>query len=449
MGSTRNSFMSTYQTTRPVKCLYIDGASAKLGNDGTMDTQMLFLYGNVTGPLGRNGTAQFFWDEYARAQGLCQWLHQRNLDVPGQGIEAIVRMSAGFELIWCNFSSPSLRLISRFNVSVPLLEFNRTSLMTGRSNGPESRRSIGTQRDPKYDLPAPDWEIDWEHEPFIASQQWDWFTSMSRTYELEDMASERDPAIRLLDFDLVSLYSPDYRDLMATMGKHEREQFNLTTDGLWEGPTSQGSRHAALQGLMRRRHRHRAGNLSTHEITILHRDTEQMLSRLVSQEGPHIITISWSRLCDTIVNSFAKPLMHFQQLLLQLHSPSAAAAAAAPSLPSTKQGFASLREHAHAMLMPFFDYQQQPESLPSSLHRCKNIYLPWQTDHTYNQAAAATAPDDNLKTHFVGQAMEEVLENICSTLINLGASIEESWLQNFNDDDHHHTPDRGHLQHLN
>ena len=37
------------------------------------------------------------------------------------GVEGAARMNAGFELIWCNFSSPSARLISNLNVKVPLL----------------------------------------------------------------------------------------------------------------------------------------------------------------------------------------------------------------------------------------------------------------------------------------------------------------------------------------
>lgn len=417
MGSTRNSFMSTYQTTRPAKCLYIDGASGRLGNDGTLDTQMLLLYGNITGPPGQNGTGEFLWDEYARAQGLCGWLHERNFDDPGHGIEAIVRMSAGFELIWCNFSSPSLRLISRFNASVPLLGYNRTSLIPGKSEETESARG-----EPEVDLPAPEWSIDWEHEPFVASQQWDWFTSMSRTYDFEDMSSEREPTISLLDSDVVSLYSPDYAELQNRMANDEREQFNLTTDGLWAGAKSLELRNAALQTLMRRRHRHRAGNLSPHEITTLRQNMEKLVSRLLSQEDPHIKPVSWSQTSDLIVNTFAKPLMHFQKLLqhdqylLKPHN---------PSVLSTRKKLALLRERAHAMLMPFFSYQPQPQHQhdqhqhhESSLHRCKSTYLPHQTHNTTH--------------HFIAQAFEEILHNICSTLITIGISVEEVWLQNFN-----------------
>jgi hypothetical protein len=39
----------------------------------------------------------------------------------GWGVEGIVRMSAGFEMIWCSFSSPSIRLLSHLNVTALLL----------------------------------------------------------------------------------------------------------------------------------------------------------------------------------------------------------------------------------------------------------------------------------------------------------------------------------------
>ena len=169
MGSTRNSFLSTYQITQTAKCLYFDGMSGIVLRNGSMDTQMLFLYGNTTGPPGNHDdAAQVLWDEYGRAQRLCGWLSERGLDSPGQGIEGIVRMQAGWELIWCNFSSPSIRLVSRFNVSVPLLEYNRTSVTVENARAADRASSVATSGKPT-DLSAPDWDIDWDHEPFVAS----------------------------------------------------------------------------------------------------------------------------------------------------------------------------------------------------------------------------------------------------------------------------------------
>ena len=112
--------MLMYQTTRAAKCLYFDGESATLFGTGQLDTQMLHIWGNLTGPAKR-GDLFFLFDEYARAAGLCDWLKDRKLGGLGWGYEGIVRMNAGFEMIWCNFSSPTIRLISHLNVTAPLL----------------------------------------------------------------------------------------------------------------------------------------------------------------------------------------------------------------------------------------------------------------------------------------------------------------------------------------
>ena len=441
MGSTRNSFLSTYKTTQSVKCLYFDGASGQLSESGTMDTQMLFLYGNTTGPPGKNSSGEFLWDEYARAQRLCGWLQEREFDAPGQGIEGIVRMSAGFELIWCNFSSPSLRLVSRFNVSVPLLGYNRTSSLIQTTEKTNSGLFTTDQRDP-VDLPAPDWEIDWEHEPFVASQQWDWFTSASRSYRLEDLASDREPSIRLLDVDLVNLYSPGYQSLTTVLAKREQEQFNLTSDGLWQGVGNRKSRRNALIELMRRRSKHRPGVLSLEDIAKLRRDVETMASRTSGQDPRTSLdspAISWSHICNMIVNNFAKRLMRLQQHLehddfAKLGSPV-----------TMRKQFALLRERAHALLMPFFDYSADRRT-PSSMqqqsentNRCKGMYLPWSV-----QNPARKADPEGQSHHIVGQAIEEVMGNICSVLISVGGSIEKTWLRRFNQE--FETVGRGQLQ---
>ena len=42
MGSTRNSHMLTYQSLKPVSCIYFDGMSAALAGTGQLDSQMVF-----------------------------------------------------------------------------------------------------------------------------------------------------------------------------------------------------------------------------------------------------------------------------------------------------------------------------------------------------------------------------------------------------------------------
>ncbi|KZP03671.1 hypothetical protein FIBSPDRAFT_941396 [Athelia psychrophila] len=106
------TYLTTYRTTKPTRVLYFDGMSAAWGNLGWMDTQEALLRG-----ADANGTSQdkdkISWvDDYKRAKKLCKWASSRN-------IEGFVRMNAGFELLWCDFTSPALEIVSHLNITVP------------------------------------------------------------------------------------------------------------------------------------------------------------------------------------------------------------------------------------------------------------------------------------------------------------------------------------------
>lgn len=81
------TYLHTYRTTRPLtKLLYIDGMAAAKTNMGTQDSQDICLCNNTvdtSGPIG---------GDLQRAQLMCA--------LPG--VEGIVRMEAGFELILCD-----------------------------------------------------------------------------------------------------------------------------------------------------------------------------------------------------------------------------------------------------------------------------------------------------------------------------------------------------------
>jgi hypothetical protein len=89
---------------------------------GQLDSQMVFIFGNTSGPpLPPSRHQGPLKGEHGRVRGLCKWIRENNVGGPGWGVEGVVRMNARFELIWCNFSSPSARLISNLNVKAPLL----------------------------------------------------------------------------------------------------------------------------------------------------------------------------------------------------------------------------------------------------------------------------------------------------------------------------------------
>ncbi|KZO92929.1 hypothetical protein CALVIDRAFT_540604 [Calocera viscosa TUFC12733] len=88
----------TYAATRPLKLLYFDGASAYY-RSGTLDTQDVLIYGNVT--TGR-------WNPFGRIIDLCDWGKEF-------GIDGYLRMEFDFEIMYCNFTN-GLEVVSSVNV---------------------------------------------------------------------------------------------------------------------------------------------------------------------------------------------------------------------------------------------------------------------------------------------------------------------------------------------
>ncbi|KAL6855687.1 hypothetical protein J3F83DRAFT_753925 [Trichoderma novae-zelandiae] len=98
-------YLQTYQTTRDVQLLYLDGTSAGKTFVGTLDSQDEVLCQNDSTDWG------FLQDDADRAEALCDI-------VTDWGWDGIMRMEAGFEVIYCNFSS-GLHLESSLRTLVP------------------------------------------------------------------------------------------------------------------------------------------------------------------------------------------------------------------------------------------------------------------------------------------------------------------------------------------
>ncbi|VBB81061.1 Putative protein of unknown function [Podospora comata] len=94
-GEDEKGYLQIYKTTQPVRLLYLDGTSAANTEMGTLDLQDFVIRGD------RNAEA---WDEFGRAKSLCDI-------VTSWGLQGVIRMEAGFEIIKCNFSD-SMELVS-------------------------------------------------------------------------------------------------------------------------------------------------------------------------------------------------------------------------------------------------------------------------------------------------------------------------------------------------
>lgn len=97
-GKLRRGYFHFYRANRPLNLLYIDGQAAAKCPLGSLDSQDLIL-------LGRKNavTVPPTFGEWPRAEQLCalaeEWKHPNGVKIDG-----FIRMEAGFEIIYCDFS---------------------------------------------------------------------------------------------------------------------------------------------------------------------------------------------------------------------------------------------------------------------------------------------------------------------------------------------------------
>lgn len=459
MGSSRNSFLLTYQTTRPVKALYFDGESATLMGLGQMDTQMLQLFGNVTGPADA-GRGFGLGAEYLRAHGLCNWLEEAGLRGRGWGFEGVVRMNAGFEMIWCDFVSPSLRLVSRVNMTAPLLPKDdddddnnnhdddgkkndiRTGVMDGmeellveRSGVTEASQATSyyplppqptkTDRnaEPSHPAAPPNMRWDLGREPFLKLQGWGWFDSATWHYgSTRNGPGQGEVRAKVLSCGIMSYYSPQFVNQTGNRALDEQKSLNLTSDGIWSGPGDKGNRTQALKQLARRRRFHHLGDVTTKEALLMRQASERALKSLLGDND--CSGADWTLITSEIVSRMTNQLTMMDTSL-----------ASFPLNPKNEtdayKWLFNLRAQSHLPLVPYIEY---PEKIDRStwatdtafykeIHsRCRYRYTRLLVPEEFGRTLTPEEKD-------IRWAIEEVYGTICSVLITLHFDIELAWLE--------------------
>ncbi|KAF7949456.1 uncharacterized protein EAE97_002965 [Botrytis byssoidea] len=442
MGSTRNSHLLTFQTTRTAKCVYFDGKSATLMGTGRMDTQMLHIYSNVTVPDPNGHFGPGLVQEYDRARGLCSWAHERGLGGRGWGVEGFVRMNAGFEMIWCDFEGETLRLVEHLNVTAPLLpknvpeevykkeEADLTSYLPLPSITTRSPQSTHT-KNPTENHPAmpPNFRHDSEREPFLRSQGWGWFTSAASHYgssgEGPGLGENR---VKLLTCGILNYYSPKFESQAKARGIVERETLNLTSEGFWKADLGdENERMTALNALMRRRRSHTLDDISTDDAAIMKEDSERVLKNLLSQSS-NCTGIDWTTMTNGIVQTYASPLAQILQTLQNYSS--------IPPSNNTaeRKWMSSIRDQTHSLLLPFLEYPS-PKEDPSIWQLDSTLFQTTYSRCHYHHTRLLSpslgiylSPEENS----FKWAVEETQAGICNILIDIGFSVEDIWNTTFN-----------------
>ncbi|TID07669.1 Uncharacterized protein CH35J_001144 [Colletotrichum higginsianum] len=442
MGSTRQSFMLTYQTTRPVKALYFDGESAALMGLGQLDTQMLHLYGNVSGPDGGGGGSGRPWrglePEYDRAMGLCDWLLEMGLRGDGWGIEGVVRMNTGFEMIWCDFGGGSLRLVSRTNVTAPQTreEKGGEESVEGASEGRErgvidegiptsvyplppqptlTERPVSPSRPP---IP-PNWRgiMDpVEREPFLQSQGWEWFASATWHYGSNGAgAGKGETRARVLGCGITSWYS---KGQWGAVANEERTRLNLTADGHWVDDDKIGNRSVALGELGRRRRLHHLEGVTALQAAEMRWDTEVMLRDAVVGSGG-CSGMEWAGTMGEIVQRTAGRLMALEQ--------GARSFAGGGNVTEVRDWLYRLRGQSHAFLMPFLEYPH--EIGPGTWDVAGGLFSETYSRCRYRYTRLLVDVPLSGRERDLRDATEEVMGGICGVLLEVGFGIERAWFE--------------------
>jgi hypothetical protein len=438
MGGSRNSHMLTYQTTRRVKCLYFDGESATLFGSGQLDTQNLHIWGNVSGPPKPGNGFRGLWEEYARATGLCDWIHERNLGGPGWGYEGVVRMNAGFEMIWCNFSSPSARLISHLNITAPLLpeqedvqvnmkdDISATSYYPLPPSPTRSDRATDPANPPR---PPVGGGAQWLREPFFRSQAWAWYMSATTHYGSNgDGPGRGETHVKPITCGFMSYYSPQFLSQAIARAKEERKSLNLTVDGLWNGAETTESRAKALQDLTRRRRYHDLEDVTTSEASIMKANSERVLRDLISDSPVNCSGLDWSILTNDIVQTYGSSLLNFQTTLNNFKNLTANNGTA------LLNWMIEVRDKTHAFLLPFLEYPDEKAdekvwTRDSSLFKATYSRCRFQFTRLLDpEEGSRLGPEESL----LKWSVEETTGGICSTLVDIGLAVEGLWEGKFN-----------------
>jgi hypothetical protein len=456
MGNTPDSRMFTYRTTKDVKAVYFDGASASLMGDGTW-SQMVFLRNGTEGmkrpgwvfpPPGRGhghhgkdedgppprppgGHPPEHWnplaDEYFRARELCKWLGSSGLGGKGWGYEAIVRMNAGFELIWCDFESPSLKLVSNLDVSAPCVpdsarapgeELERPWLQRPIQSGAQARLGIADEGPHGPDMSDPG-------EPFRNTSNWFWFSAAAKRYT-------GDSRIKLNPGGIFSFYEPGLQNQSRVRVAEDIERFNLRSGGRWKSTPFLGrtGRDEELLELQRRRSHHRLTSVEGQDAQYMRKAVERRLRHSLEAKYDGSI-IDWTYVAGDIVTRYSGEL---KTLLYYLSNEIPDKYEEQASL---QAWLATLRQLTHWFLLPFFEYptpQPYDEDMLADLFGTHSPLAQTTLERCVAQYALDEALPNNDDAIFA-HAITETLHGLCSTVVQIALHVEYHWFLYFQSSD--------------
>ncbi|KAF2639955.1 hypothetical protein P280DRAFT_549796 [Massarina eburnea CBS 473.64] len=477
MGNMRDSRMLTYRVMREVKAMYFDGTSASLMGEGTF-SQMVFLYNGTDGVPKRGGWGpppshpdrpgghggdhgkpprkghkggeedghprrpppnwNPLEDEYFRARGLCQWISENGLGGPGWGYEGIVRMNVGFEIIWCDFHSPSLKLVSNLNVSAPRY---RTSPKTPNTqqqllgfndrpfDGIQSRLGIGISQDEGPHGPS----MTDPSEPFRNGSGFFWFSAAAKRYA-------GDNRIRVDPSGIFSFYENGLKNQTHTRMVQDIERLGLGPNGEWlskrslrggkglDASRARTKRETEMHNLLARRRHHRLTAVDRNDGAFMREAVETRLKRSLS--SVHTTgRIDWHNIASSIVTHYSVELLALLYYLEQVPASDAHHS-------SFNEWITQSRQYTHWFLLPFLEYPSDRPYASESLHRLFGLDSSLAQKTLERCVSQYDNDDDDDKAWgeedtISSTAIHDTLHGLCSTVVKIGLGIEVAWFQHF------------------
>lgn len=447
-GIAPESHMLTFRTTKDVRCMYFDGASASLIDDGSLDSQMVFLHNSSAavpedpdwGPPPENPCPPgqppeerkncTVWNplqpEYDRANWLCGFMRENGLGGRGWGYEGVVRMNAGFEVIWCDFESTSLELLSNVKVVAPLLEGVDVPDWPPRKDSIASTHKIASirLRDSAYTFKSDRPVFFVDELPFWRSSIYDWFAAATKTYgSVGGKPGRGEARVRLHSRNLFSIYEPGLVDQERARITDESRIYNLTDDGYWKAPTDSTDRREALKMLTRRRRYQRALDVSVADGQYMRAAVTERLRATLREGDSPSSGVGWVSAAQGIITRYSSQLQELRALMNTtprlLHGN------------ATRDYLAAIRRRSHTFVTPYYSYPPWTSSnaslafapnAPSSiaaLRRCRDHALPFDLAVLPSEVA-------------VYRAFSEVTSAICDTTLQVFLATEAQWLTHFN-----------------
>lgn len=314
-GSTGHSFLHTLITTRPLKIIYFDGQSATLTETGTLDSQIALLHGEIPD----NPHYKLIYDEDQRALDLCDLVKEL-------GIDGVVRMNAGFEILLCNWRQSGVQELFSNDLAIP---------------GDHDREKNETlPRDPNRQPPFGFGNV------FGEKNSFEWLRSATWNYGNYGQGGPAFQQVKVDPCRMVSFYDPVFSSLAD---KHK-------------GRLIGNQRFQNGWGLRRG---HRIADINKNDIE----KTKALLRDLTATDSPDCSGVSWEAIAENIIAQHKTRCLEIALVL----SNEVDTRASALSIVT------KIHELAHAIIYAYLEYSSILTSKPKeikeqTISRCSSVY---------------------------------------------------------------------------